>query len=107
MDTQKFQEAPVDIMAQDSLRFLELANQTYKDYLYLLCKKYANIDADRTSVFMYAVDRLGFNLLSRNETQDAWMEFRIPFSVPLTSYREGVDSFEQFMHTLISSKGRN
>jgi len=70
-----------DPVVSKSRKFIEKVNQERKKELIGLCKDYGQIDL--SDVFIYAIDRLGFDLLGK-DLNGNWLSFRVPWNDPVS-----------------------
>lgn len=98
---EELSRAREDPIAPHSKRLIELANSTYAKALRAM---YACLHATRSHVndarcqeygdvlvseaFVFGMDRLGFDLLGKEASSERWMEFRMPWEVPVLDLGE-------------------
>ncbi len=59
---------------------------------------------EEDSVFMWSVDRLGFNLLAKEKEKGSWIEFRLPFPQEMKSYEECNESIHNSIDHLLEKE---
>jgi len=87
-----FNNAREDPLAGKSRSFIQKINQEMKKELLGLCKEFGNMEL--SEVFIYAIDRLGLDVLGRNENED-WMAFRIPWHEPVSDISQCQKRFDE------------
>jgi len=78
------QSDPVTITSRE---IIETSNAKYVDALRVIASEYGDVELD-PQVFMYFVDRFGFNCIGKKKDVDEWLDLRIPFDTSFTSFND-------------------
>ncbi|KAF2074546.1 hypothetical protein CYY_004129 [Polysphondylium violaceum] len=79
--------AQADPVTITSREIIETSNAKYIDALRIIASEYGDVKLD-TQVFMYFVDRYGFNCIGKKKQADEWLDIRIPFDTSFTSFND-------------------
>jgi hypothetical protein len=88
----QFMTAPSDPIARQSRALIDKINGKYGEELKKMCKEYGDTDVDE--VFIFGLDRLGFDLMGR-VSEGSWLEFRFPLPSEITTIGDYETSLEQ------------
>lgn len=95
-----FSRAREDPIAPHSKALVEMANSTYAKALRTMCVapcRYVTLTWPRcqeygdilvSEAFVFGMDRLGFDLLGKEAASERWVEFRMPWEVPVIDVGE-------------------
>jgi len=108
VSAQKYLDSKVDSVAPYSNEIINLMNTKYRNDLHLFVEKYSDQVPLEGSVFMYFVDRFGFNMLCKVKTVEdfknhsptagyIWSEMRFPFPFEM----EGSDCLQTKENSLL------
>eukprot|EP01117_Protostelium_nocturnum_P009967 TRINITY_DN3551_c0_g1_i3.p1 TRINITY_DN3551_c0_g1~~TRINITY_DN3551_c0_g1_i3.p1 ORF type:complete len:231 (+),score=86.75 TRINITY_DN3551_c0_g1_i3:379-1071(+) len=92
--------ASSDPLAKDMVDILNHINERYSFDLHMFPEEYAETNVDiRSPIFVYFVDRLGFNLMAKN-FEGRWIQFRLPFPSPISTKEEVLEAFDNSIENL-------
>eukprot|EP00029_Vermamoeba_vermiformis_P003201 TRINITY_DN13584_c0_g1_i1.p1 TRINITY_DN13584_c0_g1~~TRINITY_DN13584_c0_g1_i1.p1 ORF type:complete len:322 (+),score=38.64 TRINITY_DN13584_c0_g1_i1:157-1122(+) len=96
----QFMMAPSDPIARQSRVLMDKINNKYSEELKKMCKEYGDTDVDE--VFIFGLDRLGFDLMGR-VSEGSWLEFRFPLPSEITNIGDYEASLEQSVQKMKTS----
>lgn len=81
----KYKSAKIDVVMQGSRSIIEWMNEPKREiYLKLFCEEYANVN-DVGEIFMFSVDRKGFEVMAWRQSNRNWIELHFPFPYEMQS----------------------
>eukprot|EP01112_Ceratiomyxa_fruticulosa_P001020 TRINITY_DN1098_c0_g2_i1.p1 TRINITY_DN1098_c0_g2~~TRINITY_DN1098_c0_g2_i1.p1 ORF type:complete len:326 (+),score=63.23 TRINITY_DN1098_c0_g2_i1:659-1636(+) len=87
---EEFENSQVDEVMRDSAALLKNLNENHVESLIYLIQEYANIDSEE--VFVYAIDKFGLNVVTKNKSTQEWTDVRIPFPFVMNNIEECEES---------------
>jgi len=97
ISTEEFIHSPDDPIAPISRKIIEKVNDKMAKQLIELCKSYGEIEV--SEAFVFALDRLGFDILGKDTKTESWYCFRMPLENPITN----IDDYEMTMNQSLKS----
>jgi len=94
-----FRKALEDPIAPVSRKIIESINSRYKTEISTICHKYGEVEV--TDGFIYALDKLGFDILGKETASGNWLAFRMPWPTPISNASEYEIALTQAMKDVL------
>jgi len=101
INSDEFRLSPDDPIAPVSRKIIEKVNDRMAKEILGLCKNYGQVDVKEA--FVFALDRLGFDILGKDTETDSWYYFRVPLETPITN----IDDYELTITQSLKGSTRN
>jgi len=80
---EEYLNTPPDILSRSSIKILSEVNEKHSESFHYLPEAYADTAVrPHEPSFVYSVDRLGFNMMSKS-MDSRWVDFRLPFETEM------------------------
>jgi hypothetical protein len=116
VDLKQYLQCKETPLIVDSQQIINYMNDIYQNKLYLFCKFYSGIfyliliiyfietEVQPDSVFMYTVDKFGFNLLAKSIATKEWCDFRFPFPFEMETVSQCKSALEEAIAHIIEKQ---